>query len=599
MALDDQMNMFEETNDMGLMQEGGDIDPVSGNEIPLGGTQEGVRDDVEANVSQGEMVIPEDVVRYFGVEHFMRLRDEAKMGYKKMDAMGQMGNPDEASIPDDAMFNPGGMPFSVIDMEYVDEEEGVEEAARYGGMPAYHGGGYNPNASYQDNQLQTQMPSYQTGGVVPSTTFLANQPSSTISIDPATGQPVTTPSASPTVIPATLPQVSAAASTPSTLSLSSPVATPTISGAAAPPADPSPLPRIGTITGGAQSFKFFRNAAGATIQIPVINGRQVFEAPEGFTEFNPDDPFATPAVSDTADAATRGTTTTTRSLSDAEKESQVIDFGGPDDTDVGPDSDPEGPNADAPGRGGLIDAILGLVNPDTTETDPQSLPAESGKAAALSLSAQTEQNPAIDTFGSLGTPSGTTSGTTSGTAAVGTGSGVSPAAAGEPGAGTAGEVGQGSASAQATTSDAQTTAESLGLGDTGDVGGEGEGEKVICTALNSMYGFGIFRNAAWMKYNLIPKSYVKYPVTKILELGYHKIFGPLAEKMSYSPILTKVLRRIARVRTNRIRREMQGKPLTFESKVYTNILRPPLFIVGWLVSKKILSQYKIKNKSYI
>ena len=114
-----------------------------------------------------------------------------------------------------------------------------------------------------------------------------------------------------------------------------------------------------------------------------------------------------------------------------------------------------------------------------------------------------------------------------------------------------------------------------------------------------MYGFGIFRNAAWMKYNLIPKSYVKYPVTKILELGYHKIFGPLAEKMSYSPILTKVLRRIARVRTNRIRREMQGKPLTFESKVYTNILRPPLFIVGWLVSKKILSQYKIKNKSYI
>ena len=106
MALDDQMNMFEETDDMGLMQEGGDIDPISGNEIPLGGTQEGVRDDVEANVSEGEMVIPEDVVRYFGVEHFMRLRDEAKMGYKKMEAMGQMGNPDEASIPDNAMFTP-------------------------------------------------------------------------------------------------------------------------------------------------------------------------------------------------------------------------------------------------------------------------------------------------------------------------------------------------------------------------------------------------------------------------------------------------------------------------------------------------------------
>ena len=89
----------------------------------------------------------------------------------------------------------------------MDEEEGVgQEAARYGGMPAYHGGGYNPNSSYQDNQYgfphtQTQMPSYQTGGfvanqgVVPSTTFLANQPTSTVNINPATGQPIITPPA--------------------------------------------------------------------------------------------------------------------------------------------------------------------------------------------------------------------------------------------------------------------------------------------------------------------------------------------------------------------------------------------------------------------
>ena len=35
-------------------------------------------------LSEGEMVVPADVVRYFGVEHFMKLRDEAKMGYKKM-----------------------------------------------------------------------------------------------------------------------------------------------------------------------------------------------------------------------------------------------------------------------------------------------------------------------------------------------------------------------------------------------------------------------------------------------------------------------------------------------------------------------------------
>ena len=65
-------------------------------------------------------------------------------------------------------------------------------------------------------------------------------------------------------------------------------------------------------------------------------------------------------------------------------------------------------------------------------------------------------------------------------------------------------------------------------------GGDGGG-KVLCTALNSMYGFGSFRNTIWMKYNTTTKSTIKYPVTKILELGYHKIAGPLSDKMPNSP----------------------------------------------------------------
>ena len=124
-------------------------------------------------------------------------------------------------------------------------------------------------------------------------------------------------------------------------------------------------------------------------------------------------------------------------------------------------------------------------------------------------------------------------------------------------------------------------------------GGDGDG-KVLCTALNSIYGFGSFRNTIWMKYNTTRKSTIKYPVTKIIELGYHKIAGPLSEKMPNSPLLTKILRRITRVRTDRLRRELKGKPLTLESKIYANILRPPAFVVGWLVSKGILSEYKIK-----
>ena len=145
MALDDQMNMFEEDDDMGLMQEGGDIDPVSGNEVPLGGTQEGVRDDVEANVSEGEMVIPEDVVRYIGLDKLMQLRQEAKMGLKKMEAMGQMGNSDEATMPDD-------LPFDMADLIIVSgtpQEDDEPKKMSQGGMAyqpsSYQGTQINPN----------------------------------------------------------------------------------------------------------------------------------------------------------------------------------------------------------------------------------------------------------------------------------------------------------------------------------------------------------------------------------------------------------------------------------------------------------------------
>ena len=39
------------------------IDPVSGNEIPLGSEAENVRDDVDAKLSEGEYVVPADVVK--------------------------------------------------------------------------------------------------------------------------------------------------------------------------------------------------------------------------------------------------------------------------------------------------------------------------------------------------------------------------------------------------------------------------------------------------------------------------------------------------------------------------------------------------------
>ena len=67
------------------------VDPVSGNDVPPGSLPVEVRDDIPARLSEGEYVVPADVVRYFGVRVFEEMRMEAKMGLQKMDADGRIG----------------------------------------------------------------------------------------------------------------------------------------------------------------------------------------------------------------------------------------------------------------------------------------------------------------------------------------------------------------------------------------------------------------------------------------------------------------------------------------------------------------------------
>ena len=106
-----QMEMFE---DGGLKDEGGEVDEESGNEVPIGSTKEEVRDDIPARLSEGEFVFPADVVRYLGLDFLMKLRQRAKAGLQKMEEMGQMGNSDEATLPDD-------IPFTIDDLDMEDD----------------------------------------------------------------------------------------------------------------------------------------------------------------------------------------------------------------------------------------------------------------------------------------------------------------------------------------------------------------------------------------------------------------------------------------------------------------------------------------------
>ena len=89
----------------GLNQEGGTTDPVSGNDVPVGSTQEEVRDDIPVQLSEGEFVFPADVVRFIGLDNLMKLRQAAKEGLAKMDRMGQMGNAEEATEDDTGEFD--------------------------------------------------------------------------------------------------------------------------------------------------------------------------------------------------------------------------------------------------------------------------------------------------------------------------------------------------------------------------------------------------------------------------------------------------------------------------------------------------------------
>jgi|9_EtaG_2_1085328.scaffolds.fasta_scaffold02752_3 hypothetical protein len=123
-----QMELFE---DGGLKDEGGTTDPVSGNNVPFGSMQEEVRDDIPAQLSEGEFVFPADVVRYIGLEKLMQMRQEAKMGLRTMEDMGQMGNSDQAIMSDD-------IPFDLSDLDMEDDLE-------------YNTGGFVPGVQQQQN----------------------------------------------------------------------------------------------------------------------------------------------------------------------------------------------------------------------------------------------------------------------------------------------------------------------------------------------------------------------------------------------------------------------------------------------------------------
>jgi hypothetical protein len=243
MALEKQMELFDEG---GLLDEGGTKDPVSGNDVPVGSLQEEVRDDVPAMLSEGEFVMPADVVRYHGLDKMMALRDEAKLGLARMEAMGQMGNAEEAILPDD-------VPFGLEDLDIAEEPMEMQV------------GGFVP---------QQQQPF----GVVQQPGFSAQNMFSVPSqFQP---QPIFAPfSQQPFAPPAPVTPVFG-------------------------PGQPTGQPKetftfseLMPTVGGTSETREYRNADGESLFIPFINGEPIYPIPEGYFPYTPE--TTTPDIEDT------------------------------------------------------------------------------------------------------------------------------------------------------------------------------------------------------------------------------------------------------------------------------------------------------------
>ena len=144
---------MEEQMNFAFMQQGGVLkddgmnrDPVSGNEVPSGSMAKEVRDDIDAKLSEGEYVVPADVVRFHGVQKFEELRNQAKQGFGRMEKDGRIGGQpvdDDFPIPMDQLqtFNKGGDSDDTSTYEQTFGQP-FTMGQRYGSMGAPQNRGY-------------------------------------------------------------------------------------------------------------------------------------------------------------------------------------------------------------------------------------------------------------------------------------------------------------------------------------------------------------------------------------------------------------------------------------------------------------------------
>jgi len=226
-----QMEMFELG---GLKDQGETTDRKSRNKVPVGSLKKEVRDDVPINISEGEFVLPADVVRYHGLEKIMNMRQNAKSGLELMNKMGQMGNSDQATLPDTIPFQPQNY------------QEG--------------GAVVNPQIQMPDVQQQNQVP-----GVNFTPPQQLGMRPSVYSFKPPQPAQVTTPAA------------------PTYSTVGAPQYKPPTSGAATPDYSKLVGAQFGQLPK-SETKRYFNKETGEELYIPFVDGKPVYPIPAGFKE---------------------------------------------------------------------------------------------------------------------------------------------------------------------------------------------------------------------------------------------------------------------------------------------------------------------------
>ena len=171
-------NMQDQMLRSGLVADPDEVDPISGNEIPLGATAEGVRDDETAAISPGEFVIPDYAVRYHGIDFYVESLQTAQQGLQQMEGMGLVGNPDDQTIPDEAPLPV--MSDATGNEEMLDTGEPAEQEFQTGGLTTTT----LPQAPQQGGLTTTALPQ------VPQQQVISQPPPLTQPLRPTTTQPV-------------------------------------------------------------------------------------------------------------------------------------------------------------------------------------------------------------------------------------------------------------------------------------------------------------------------------------------------------------------------------------------------------------------------